>query len=111
MKRLFSCGTALAWLLAVLLSSAQSGEKKEPPKKRPNPAFTSEKEAGADFLIQGEYVGKHGDHKVAAQVIARGDGRFVIKPHKGGLPGDGWDGESKKQHEASTEDGKVIFKG
>lgn len=108
MRRMISAVAIMACLLGWSLSGVLSGDKKEPPEKKPNPVFTNDKEAGDDFLIQGEYVGKHGDEKVAAQVIARGDGKFVINFLRGGLPGDGWDGKSKMTVEAKTENGKVI---
>jgi hypothetical protein len=106
MKRLLWAGTVTACLFGLLLGSAHSGEK-----KKSNIAYTSEKEAGDDFQIQGEYVGKRGDDKVAAQVIAKGDGKFVVNFFKGGLPGAGWDGKNKIAWNATTEAGKTTFKG
>jgi hypothetical protein len=102
-------------LVSVFLGSAQSQEKKKPEKK-PNPSYTSEKEAGPDFAVQGEYVGdvelKDGEkHKVGAQVIALGDGKFRIKFHLGGLPGAGWDGKITRFAEAETKDGKTVLAG
>jgi len=54
-------------------------------------------DAGPDFAIQGEYVGKltppdeEMTMQIAIQIIALGDGKFQIIPHMGGLPGqEGW---------------------
>ncbi len=68
----------------------------------------------ADFKLQGEYSGtwQEGDEqeKLGVQVIALGKGQFRAVAYKGGLPGEGWDGNDPDQSEARFEDGKVTFK-
>ena len=63
------------------------------PKEVIDPA---EAAADPDFAVQGEYVGtgawpgSEKQEKIAAQVIARGEGKFEICLLRGGLPGEGW---------------------
>ena len=105
-------GLSVLCLWIGLVAGAQSQEKKE--RKKP-PVYTSAKEAGPDFAIQGEYVGdvQHGDksYTYGAQVIALGNGKFRVKFLKGGLPGDGWDGIADLATDAVTKDGKTTFAG
>lgn len=97
-------------ILSVLMLSAAfafaADEKK---------AFLNEKDAGPDFATQGEYSGDitvDGQaHKVGVQVVARGDGKFLAVGHKGGLPGDGWDGTERVKAEGKTENGETKFGG
>ncbi|MFP6762905.1 MAG: DUF1080 domain-containing protein [Planctomycetaceae bacterium] len=75
-------------------------------------AVTSEKEAGADFKIQGEYAGKADGQKIGIQVIALGKGKFDAVVYFGGLPGDGWKREDRSVRlTGATKDGKTDFKG
>ena len=78
--------------------------------KKKRIALTDPKEAGPDFLVQGEYYGKHDDHEAGAQVIAHGDGNFTVTLLPGGLPGKGWEGKIKLTGKAKTEGGKTVFK-
>jgi hypothetical protein len=108
-----------AVLLGVVVLAALptfADDKKEPPKKLERIAINDPEKLkdDADFATQGEYVGevKEGDdtHKFGIQVVARGEGKFDLKIHKGGLPGDGWDGKATKSAKAERKDGKVeIF--
>ncbi len=98
---------ATACRLAIAVSSW--AQEKPNPKK----AFLDEKEAGADFQIQGEYVGKLGDQSVGVQVIAKGNGKFDAVVFPGGLPGAGWDAEKKVKHKINgeTKDGSTSLAG
>lgn len=118
--RALSCCLALALGWTVLdAASAQDkktddkdkkSEKKQEKKKAE--VYTDAKEAGPDFLIQGEYVGAFPDKgKYAAQVVAKGDGKFEVYLLEGGLPGAGWDGKTRIKLQAVTVDGKVELKG
>ncbi|MEM7232771.1 MAG: hypothetical protein AAF517_11375, partial [Planctomycetota bacterium] len=81
--------------LTLLLVSATSLEAAD--RKRFD-NIKAARQAGADFDIQGEYVGALADApktKFGVQVIALGNGRFQAVFLRGGLPGAGWDGKTK----------------
>lgn len=64
-----------------------------------------------DFMTQGEYVGGERDHKIGAQVIAYGEGKFTVVLFPGGLPGAGWNGKDKISLKGETKDGITELKG
>jgi hypothetical protein len=75
-----------------------------------NPAFTDPEKAGPDFKVQGEYVGDGPSQaKLGAEVIARGDGKFVVNFLPGGLRGEGGDYAKRVEGTAKTDEGKTTF--
>ncbi len=83
----------LSALLCVNLHAAGQEKDKKEVKNKPK-VYTDVADTPIDYKIQGEYAGK--DKEFAAQVVARGNGRFDIYLLRGGLPGAGWDPKSKK---------------
>ncbi len=79
----------------------------------PQPTFNSVAEAGADYQVQGEYVGKirndEGEVQQGVQIIALGDGTFRAVGYHGGLPGAGWDRSETIEVEGSTVGGQTTF--
>ncbi len=109
MKRLglAGVGAVLVCGLVVLATAAQQD-------KKPKDTYTDAAEAGPDFVVQGEYVGKTDEKtggKLAAQVIAEGDGKFAVEFLPGGLPGDGWDGKTKVHAKGKTDSAKTDVEG
>jgi hypothetical protein len=87
-------------LLLAMLGSARSQTYLEP------------EEAGADFLIQGEYSGKiETVTPMGAQVVALGGGSFKAVFLPGGLPGQGWNGKDRVEAAGSLSAGKAEFSG
>ncbi|GAA4423268.1 3-keto-disaccharide hydrolase [Bremerella cremea] len=88
-------------------------EKKPEPKPEVNPlpkpapkpdprkmAITELSKVDGDFAFQGEYYGKIHlpggiSESAGLQIIARGDGNFVGRQLRGGLPGNGWYNDQK----------------
>jgi hypothetical protein len=102
-------------VLGISLASAaqqDKGAKKEAKKSQPKKAatFTDPKDAGIDYVIQGEYVGAmQGGAKLGCQVIALGNGSFQAVVLPGGLPGEGWDGKNKILLDGSLEGESASF--
>ena len=73
------------------------------------PAYLEPEAAGHDYLVQGEY-GASGSG-FAAQVIALGHGAFDLVWMSRGLPGAGWDGESRTVVSGERRGETVHFSG
>ncbi|MCI0358426.1 MAG: DUF1080 domain-containing protein [Planctomycetaceae bacterium] len=94
----------LASLLACLVTSTAIAA---------GPTYTDPDKTDADFPFQGEYVGKvktdDGEVTVGLQVIALGKGEFHAVGYHGGLPGDGWNKETKREADGKLTDGAAVF--
>ena len=100
--------TAFLIACAVVLSAAplRSADGEKPAKPKPQTFLTVET-AGADYVAQGEYLNDWG----GAQVIALGEDKFRLVTFKGGLPGAGWDKETRSEIEGKRDGGKIAFSG
>jgi hypothetical protein len=108
-KWLAGCLFLAAVVGATGLDAGAQDKKKD--EKKPNPQITDPAQAGPDFAVQGEYEGELAGKKVGAQVIARGDGNFVVNLLQGGLPGAGWDGMTKKEATGKTDGTRTAVTG
>jgi hypothetical protein len=76
-----------------------------------------EAKADPDFAVQGEYVGQGTlpdgtEGKLAAQVVARGNGEFEVFLLAGGLPGEGWKkSDPRLPLQAQREGNLVVIEG
>jgi hypothetical protein len=107
----------VALTFAIALSTFAADPPKTDPKtpsanaaKPPPPkAYINEADAGADFKVQGEYLGEAGDLKLGIQVIALGKEGFRAVVYRDGLPGDGWNGKEPRQVNGKWEGDSVKF--
>lgn len=110
MLRRWMCWS-LCWGLTSVAVIAQPTIAQD--KKAGNWAALTEKDAGEDFALQGEYSGDlSGDSdakKLGLQVIALGNGKFAAVAYPGGLPGDGWNRKDKFQGEGQADGGTLKF--
>jgi len=109
----FVCvGVLLAAFPAAVFAGDAKKDQKKDAKKAPKKAnvFLDPIEAGADYAVQGEYVGTiAGGAKLGCQVIALGNATFQAVILPGGLPGDGWNGKDKILMDGSLDGIKVLF--
>ncbi len=96
-------------ILLIFLASATAlvaADAAKPARPKPVAHLTVES-AGADYAAQGEYVNDWG----GAQVIALGEDKFRLVTFKGGLPGAGWDKETRTEVEGRRDGAKIVFTG
>jgi hypothetical protein len=81
----------------------------------PRTAILDSAKAGVDFALQGEYAGSFktgdGEVKIGVQVIAEGQNKLAWVAYIGGLPGDGWDGNTPMRGAGEIQGDKGILKG
>lgn len=101
-------GRTMGWMLGCVLAAAGIANGADG-----KAAFTDAKDAGPDFVVQGEYAGVDTEgHKWGCQVIALGDGKFDVVGYPGGLPGDGWKrGDEMKKGKGELKDGVTTING
>ncbi|MEO5802115.1 MAG: DUF1080 domain-containing protein [Verrucomicrobiota bacterium] len=92
-------------LLATTVCFAQEAKTKSPFAKAKT--FLEVMDAGRDYVDQGEYKNEWG----GVQVIALGDDNFRMVTYKGGLPGAGWDKQSRVETNGRREGDKIVFTG
>lgn len=97
------------------LPKPKPAPKPVPPQNHSKIAITDLKDVDEDFDLQGEYYGQirlpSGElESVGIQVIARGDGNFVGRQLRGGLPGNGWDRSQKIDLEGQRSGTTLILR-
>ena len=94
----------------LLLSTTAVPQEKKEEKKKTADVFTDPKEAGVDYQVQGEYVGTiGGKDKLGAEVVAKGNGNYVVNFVPGGLRGAGGDQDKIISATAKTDGDKVSI--
>ena len=81
-----------------------------------NAAVTDAALADADFAMQGEYCGsvlnaQRCPEACGLQVVALGNGQFDGVEYRGGLPGSGWDGSTKRALHGTWQTEAIVLLG
>jgi hypothetical protein len=97
---------SVTFACAAIAADAPPGAATKP-KPPPLPTYLTPEEGGQDYKDQGEYKNDWG----GAQIIALGSNNFRMVTYKGGLPGDGWDKETKQEINGKREGDKIVFTG
>jgi hypothetical protein len=101
----------LTSLALLLITSCLPADDANDPKK----AYLNPAEAGIEFALQGEYAGgfktDDGEVRIGVQVIAEGQNKLAWVAYIGGLPGDGWDGNTPMRGAGEIQGDKAILKG
>src|SRR5262249_45763735 len=93
-RRILTGLCLLALLAAVSPAAPQKGKE----------VATDPEKAGPDFAVQGEYVGEtSAQAKLGAEVVARGNGEFLVNFLPGGLRGEGGDYQARAEAIGKTE--------
>lgn len=95
----------------LLMAGAPRIAQSDDAAKHPDLEALGELARDHDFIAQGEYAGGEGEHRLGAQVIAYGEGKFTVVLLPGGLPGGGWNGKDKLSLKGETKEGAVELKG
>ncbi len=102
MKRWLTGACALALAVSWIALGSANQDKTERTENKAHKAYTDPKDAGPDFVKQGEYEGEVGGNgKLGIQVVALGDGKFDVYYLQGGLPGAGWEGKTRTKEPVS----------
>lgn len=109
MMRLMTMALVL-WFVTAAAYAAQDAERPDPKKY----AFTDISQVDEDFAFQGEYGGVvrlagHGRCWTGLQVVARGGGDFEAVLLPGGLPGNGWNRETRIPLAGSLDGGVLTL--
>jgi hypothetical protein len=99
MIRSFSVGLFLVLVAGVSVFAQQ-----------PRAAITPQ-QADADFALQGEFAGPTNIGPFGLQVVAQGNGRFSAVVYRGGLPGAGWDKQTKSKLSGNREQDRALLTG
>lgn len=111
-RRLCLCG----WVVTVVWSASGSlsGNEFLAPPDAAKFAVTDPSQVDADYAYQGEYAGsvcepRQGWIWTGLQAIARGDGKFEAVQYRGGLPGAGWDRQTKRTLAGELQDNVLVL--
>ena len=98
---------ALVHATVLSLTAAENAAPAKPADKPKAETYLTIETAGPDYAVQGEYLNDWG----GAQVIALGLDRFRLVTYKGGLPGAGWDKQTRTEIEGKRDGDKIVFTG
>lgn len=106
--------TTVVWLISGALSSGLFANELLAPENAGKYAITDPAQVDADYAYQGEYAGRVCDPQygwiwTGLQVIARGDGKFEAVQYRGGLPGAGWDRQTKRMLAGQLADDVLVL--
>jgi hypothetical protein len=104
----------LGFLFALIATSILPSEGQCAPPESRKLAVTDLNAVDDDFAYQGEYTGSivgagRRSESTGVQVIARGDGKFEAVQYRWGLPGNGWDGQSRELFTGALRDGVLVL--